>query len=472
LLQSANAYAERFRCIGPACEDTCCQGWKIPVNAADIERYEGLPASPLKVQIIAAIAPAPPPVQASDQDAPSTTTPSAAQPVLRLKDDGHCTLLNSEKLCSIHAQLGEQFLPSVCASYPRVQRQLGPVTETALALSCPEAARLVLLGPSLLNSAHPPTSANSDLHADAPAYFAEIRATTLALITARNLPLWQRLFLLCLLCHRLDSIESGHLRADIPEYLATFRAGAASGALVPQMESMPFDPQAQLDVMLRLAGLMLHRSRVTPRFADCIAAFTSGIGNGPSATLTSLTAAYTTAYRQWFLPFERRYPHVLENYLINLVVLQRFPFGRPSDAPSPVPAKGREFTRLAAQLSLTRGLLIGVAGHYREGFSPDHVIHTVQAVSRHFDHHPEFLSSAQALLAESRLDGISGVSILLRNTPPVQAQPASLPIGSVVERQQARQQAGNLSPALQSAMTAGSIERFDGSNPQTGSGSI
>ena len=64
-----------------------------------------------------------------------------------------------------------------------------------------------------------------------------------------------------------------------------------------------------------------------------------------------------------------------------------------------------------------RGILIGVAGHYRDQFSTEHVVHTVQAASRHFEHHPEFLSSAQALVAESRLDGIAGLSILLRNRP-------------------------------------------------------
>jgi len=357
-----------------------------------------------------------------------------------MRDDGHCTLLTAESLCSIHAQLGEEFLPAVCASYPRVQRQHGSLTETALALSCPEAARVVLLGPSLINFAPAPAEAVIEPPSDGPAYFAEIRATALALIGARNLTLWQRLFMLGLLCHRLDSIEAGQLRADIPEYLATFRAGAATGALVAQMESMPFDPQAQLDVILRLAGLMLHRSRVSPRFADCIAAFTAGIGNGPTANLGRLTGAYTAAYRQWFAPFERSHPDVLENYLINLVVLQRFPFGRAADSSNSAPAisgprKGREFTRLIAQFALTRGLLIGVAGHHRERFSLDHVVHTVQTVSRHFDHHPDFLASAQGLLAESRLDGIAGLSILLRNVAPGQKQQTSVPIGVAVAGQ-------------------------------------
>lgn len=456
-------YAGRFRCIGPDCEDTCCQGWKIPVDEAALGRYRELPGSALKLQILASILPAPPSAPGFGAEHAATCTADAngagTLPLLRMGEDGRCVLLTPERLCSVHVRLGEAFLPSVCASYPRVERNLIGTPETALALSCPEAARLVLLGPSLLGSgpSGPRPGGSSPvvrgLHEWKPgaesfgpghdaaspkttpgasAYDAEIRSTVLALIGARHLELWQRLCLVCVLCQRLDAIAAGRLDESISSCLELFAPSQATGALIPSMELLPFDPQTQLDAVLRLAGLMLHRSRVSPRFSEAIAAFTSGIGNGPAATLATLTAAYNAAYRQWYEPFERQHPQVLENYLVNLIVLHRFPIGRgvhgaPAEPPpvassgagsSTAPgSKGREVARLMAQFALTRGILIGVAGHHRERFSPEHVVHTVQAISRHFDHHPEFLSSAHALIAESRLDGIAGHSILLRNTP-------------------------------------------------------
>ncbi|RMH19968.1 MAG: hypothetical protein D6701_04305, partial [Gemmatimonadetes bacterium] len=30
-------YLTRFSCIGGACEDNCCSGWKIPLTRADVE---------------------------------------------------------------------------------------------------------------------------------------------------------------------------------------------------------------------------------------------------------------------------------------------------------------------------------------------------------------------------------------------------------------------------------------------------
>ncbi len=50
-----SAYTRAFRCIGPACEDTCCQGWNVPIDQAAYEKYQNLPASPLRTLITGSI---------------------------------------------------------------------------------------------------------------------------------------------------------------------------------------------------------------------------------------------------------------------------------------------------------------------------------------------------------------------------------------------------------------------------------
>lgn len=111
--------------------------------------------------------------------------------------------------------------------------------------------------------------------------------------------------------------------------------------------------------------------------------------------------------------FARR-PYILENYLVNNILRCGFPFG---SAPAGTPVSmSREFALLTAQFALVKGLLIGVTGFHREAFNAAHVVHTVQAASKHFEHHPEFLHLAYQLLVESRMDGVRGLAILLRNT--------------------------------------------------------
>jgi lysine-N-methylase len=423
-------YAESFRCIGPACEDTCCQGWTVLIDRDTYEKYQTIPAGPLRSRIDDAI-----------ESAPEQKDGSPRGCVARIKTAPGCAcpMLTTEKLCSIQLELGEAYLSHTCATYPRIVRPVGGIDEKALALSCPEAARLVLLNPRLMEmdrfEPHRPSFAEraaSPMAADDPGEdaaclpegFWPIRRAVLALVKNRAYPLWQRLFLLGVFCRRLDSIAAGELRRSIPEFLLDFEASVVSATLQTALDALPVDRAAQLDVVLRLAGMLLHRSNVRPRFAECINAFTRGIGNGPGATLESLTSHFALAHDRFFAPFFARQPYILENYLVNAIFRGQFPFGREGIKPGAAPSHTREFVQLAGQFALIKGLLIGVAGFHGEAFGAEHVVHTVQAASKHFEHHPEFLNQTYALLVESRMDEMRGLAILLRNdaTRPMETQ--------------------------------------------------
>jgi lysine-N-methylase len=400
-------YAQSFRCIGAACEDTCCQGWSVPVDQATYEKYRQLSPSALAALI---------------NENLRLTPEGASFAILQTNAANECSLLAPNRLCRIQAALGEGMLSRTCTAYPRVLTTVDGVDETALALSCPEAARLVLLDPELLahsqqTSTGQPT--HSDAQPDLQRWLLPIRAQAVALIRNRAYPLWQRLFLLSLLCQRLDSIAAGQSPRTIPGFLGDFEAAIATGALLPAMETLPVDRAAQLDVVLRLAGMLLHRSNIRPRFVECIHEFTAGIGNGPDASLESLTTHYSEAHDRYYAPFFDRHPHILENYLANAIFRYRFPLGAEG---GPHTTMVRECALLTAQFALMKGLLIGVAGFHREGFAARQVIHTVQAASKHFEHHPEFLKRSHELLMESRMDGARGMAILLRNTEPSAAR--------------------------------------------------
>jgi lysine-N-methylase len=406
-------YAEGFRCIGPACEDSCCEQWTVHIDQTTFEKYRALPAGPLRTIIDENVLRTP-----EEPTAPGG--PAAAFAQIRMTADAKCPMLSADGLCRIQIEHGDAYLSHMCATYPRAVYTIKEVTEKALSLSCPEAARLVLLSPQLPTNAGPDALAPTRNHAVSGSdlwlpHFWPIRDFALALVRNRALPLWQRLFLLGLFSRRLDAIAPGDFSEEVPKLLAGFTAAAATGSLVPAMETLPVDPAQQLDVVLRLAGMLLHRSHIRPRFTECIQAFTQGIGNGPGATLESLTAHYAWAHDRFYAPFFRKHPHVLENYLVNTIFRCRFPFGSDWARNGAAPSMSREFAVLTAQFTLMKGLLIGVAGFHRDLFSADHVVHTVQAASKHFEHHSDFLKDAHALLVESQMDGARGLGILLRN---------------------------------------------------------
>jgi lysine-N-methylase len=406
-------YSASFRCIGPACEDSCCQGWAVPIDQPAFEKYQNLPASPLRTLL----------------DSSIERTPNSANPAhfgrMVMPPSLTCPILTEDRLCRIHAELGEEFLCRTCATYPRVVSSIDNMEEKALSLSCPEAARLVLLDPDLMaaktNGSYQMTWDESPQSARALVpFFWPIREFVLALVRNRAYPLWQRLFLLGTFCRRLDAAARAEIEPGVLQVLKGFAAAVAQGSLRNAMETIPADLALQLDMVLQLAGLCRDRSLIGARFLECLDAFRRGIGFYPGATMQATTmptliAGYAAACAQYFAPFFAAQPHILENYLINTVFRSQFPFGSKDGKLVAEPQMAREFALLATQFALIKGLLIGVAGFHKDGFSNEHVIHTVQSASKHFEHHPKFLDQMQALLVSTGRDNAHGLTMLLRN---------------------------------------------------------
>jgi lysine-N-methylase len=360
--------------------------------------------------------------ESATPDAPPADARKIAFAKIKMDASNQCPMLSEDRLCRIQSEHGHGMLSHTCATYPRVVHTFAGAEEKALTLSCPEAARVVLLSRNPLAFIHPPEIESCSGADPLPPHFWAIRDSVLKLVRNRAYPIWQRVFLLGLFSRRLDSIASGELKRSVPDFLSSFSSTVATGSLRPALETLPVDRPSQLDVVLRLAGLLLHRSNIRPRFVECVQAFTAGIGNGPGATIESLTEQYSLAHDRYYEPFLRRHPPIMENYLVNTIVRCQFPFGKDGMKAGAQPSMAREFTLLTVQFALTKGLLIGVAGFHREAFSPAHVVHTVQSAAKHFEHHPEFLNLAHALLVESEMNSDRGISILLRN-----ARPAALP---------------------------------------------
>ena len=130
-------YYEKFSCIGPQCEDTCCSGWVVPIDEETYHAYERNRHPMLQPLFELALIP-------NTSVAPLNP---AHYGVLKMKADQSCYFQQEDKLCRIHALLGESALSDTCRIYPRYFNQFGAQREHSLGISCPEAARLILLNP-------------------------------------------------------------------------------------------------------------------------------------------------------------------------------------------------------------------------------------------------------------------------------------------------------------------------------------
>jgi len=409
-------YAAAFRCIGPACEDTCCAGWRVDIDRATYDKYQSVPPGPLRILIDEHVERAP---------ARGGETPPSLFATVRLPASLHCPFHNPDRLCQIQVEHGPDYLSEVCRTYPRNLLTIDRLEDRTLSLSCPEAARLVLLHPNLMarNSEPARTCAWDDRMGDGQttdlqplrSYFWPLREFIVALVLNRAYPLWQRLFLLGAFCRRLQARESGELKRAFPALLKDFSAAVASGGLSAGIESIPADLPLQLSLLAELVKLGAAGNRVNPRLLECLSTFAEGVHLCQTQPGVEQIALYQAAYSRFYQPFFQRHPAILENLLLNRLFLSLFPLGRSMLDPGLEPEPEKEFLKLAIEFALVKGVLIGVAARHREEFSIPHVVHTVQVLSKYFEHNQDFLARAPQLLAGRKLDNAHGVTMLLKN---------------------------------------------------------
>ncbi|MBI3561047.1 MAG: flagellin lysine-N-methylase [Gammaproteobacteria bacterium] len=128
-------YLRDFYCLGPDCQDTCCQRWDVHYDKAhyDILMAQIQDRPVLRQKIIPQLKLTPP-----------TANKTANFALISFGETGYCPFLDAEKWCLIHRELGIAALNNSCSFFPRVFSQHQQVVEMTGALSCPEVVRRCL----------------------------------------------------------------------------------------------------------------------------------------------------------------------------------------------------------------------------------------------------------------------------------------------------------------------------------------
>jgi lysine-N-methylase len=113
-------YGEGFRCIGAACEDTCCHGWGIPVDRTTYEKYQAFPEGDLRSLVTQHVA-------LNTVDASDTLYAR-----INLTPSRDCPFLATNRLCKVQKEYGSGFLSATCSIYPRVLNRVDGELEVSL----------------------------------------------------------------------------------------------------------------------------------------------------------------------------------------------------------------------------------------------------------------------------------------------------------------------------------------------------
>lgn len=402
-------FAGRFRCVGSECEDTCCGDWDIPLDKITYLKYRQFPSEELGTLVSHFVI--------TRKGEPHDNWYGS----IRRKQDGTCPFFGADRLCAIQKQYGPELLSSTCSIYPRSLAVVDGALEGSLSLSCPEAARQVLL------EEHS-TKQMGDLFSDQfrtdnvfgvrenkglGAIYLQVRGLIVDLIRDRRRSVWQRLLLIVDLCVRLDSVADQDLIAA-SDLLALFRNSLErrSGS---EFDQTPPEIACRLELAISLSTRRCQDPDCSPRFKDVFWDFIEAIGSTTSSGADEDVHRFRNADQNHLEPLLSEAPFIPENYLLNHIYQHLFPFGRVGSNRFIAHTMSEEAVLLVVRYSWMTTLLAGVAGRHGSSFGKAHLVSTVQSFTRAVEHAPYILEDALAFVRSRGLDTMSGLTKLLRS---------------------------------------------------------
>ena len=190
-------YYRKFQCTADQCPDTCCAGWQIVIDEKTLEKYhtyEGAFGNRLANSI------------------------DWREGVFKQYEDKRCAFLDENNLCDIYTEAGPEMFCRTCKSYPRHFEEFENVREISLAMSCPEAAKLILASKEPVSFVTVEKKYKEDIYDDFDfllySKLADAREIIFEILQDRSKPVRERMAMALAFTHDLQArVYRGHTMA-------------------------------------------------------------------------------------------------------------------------------------------------------------------------------------------------------------------------------------------------------------------
>ncbi|MBR1858775.1 MAG: flagellin lysine-N-methylase [Selenomonadaceae bacterium] len=262
-------YMNDFKCDGTACGSRCCKGWRVMVDGKTYNKYSHINNNADREDILSKLL-------KSDDD----------RFFVKMNDDLSCPFLDADYLCKIQKRHGEDYLTDICHSYPRVTYKIGDIFEQSLTLTCPVAARLILLSTEPIEFEEVEvddirgTFNWTDKINQSVKSSIELQMSAIAILQNKNLALDERLIKLCSLLR--DETEANDLNLN-------------------------FDSVEHAKMMTEIFSKMYN-------------------ANMNEHKKSELQTIYMSYHKTILARLMEYYTHIFENYLVNEFFMRCYPF--------------------------------------------------------------------------------------------------------------------------------------------------
>lgn len=402
-------YFDEFACIGSDCEDTCCIGVEVEIDRDTYVRLKNIDDEKLKKIIKCHV-----------YENEQYTYENLDFAKVKLTKDRYCPFLNGKKLCMLQTTLGEEYLSNTCYSFPRYINLIDGVYESTMALSCPEAARTVLLkkdGIIFDVTSNEPRrgkivsviDTDDDVNKDAVmSKLTELRDFAIWVMQRREFNIWERLLMLGYFHEDLEiCIKKGNIH-KIGKLIDSYRLKIKRRELTNLIEKTINIPSMQITLLMEYIERLIAATEIeNERFAKATREVEKALAFNMDIEMRKRQEIFMTSVGKHYEPLMDEHEYILENYFVNHMFKNLYPFSEPG---TPFDS----YMMVVIRYALIKVYLVGI-GASRGKLTCNMVIDFIQMFVKTAEQHKTYLMDLADFMRDSGFDNMEYMNILLKS---------------------------------------------------------
>ena len=390
-------YFDKFECIGSKCGENCCKDWVVYIDLDTYKNYLNLKESDFKRKLLENII-----VTRDDKGNIEN---------IKVKSiNNKCYFLDSDGLCDIYKNLGKENMCYTCRVYPRSYSVVNGNIEGCLSPSCIEASKLILKDKNPMKFIaslkddyikyvrYDIESKNSNNPLEK--YFNKLSLFSIKLMQNRNLSIEDRFITLGLF---FDNLEKDITKDSIDKNIFDFEENINMYKNISKDINDGSYYQAYYLSSL-LVDLINNKFLENQSYIN----FMTDIYNHFDFSHTSLDELDDkfNKSKSYYKSFIENKEHILENYVVNTMFLEKFPYSKNSPLSICI-----EFM---LDFIVVKFITVCACGVYRENMNEDIFIKLIQSYYMAIKHEPNLSDRINNYLRENNIDNLASMFFMIK----------------------------------------------------------
>lgn len=403
-------FFKNFKCNGTICEDSCCiEKWNILLEKKNYKMLKNIKQPEFKKTVDKYV-----------KRNRNSNEESSYGKIVHNNVTETCPFLNSNKLCDLQINFGEDYLCNVCKLYPRIPKSINGELERTLTVSCPIAAKMILMrenGFAFENVEEEMENIievtdefnfNNILYKNKPEkYFWDIRILSIQIIKSRDYEIWERLLILGLFLQEIIKCEKENTIDNIPKVIKEFTNKIVSGIFKGAFDNIKTSPEFKIRLLKEIMDEKYYTNINSVRHIECCNEMIIGLKMVISP-LEEVKKTYINSYEVNYKNYMQKKEYILENYIVNSIFSNCFPFGNKM-------SMWDNYILIATKFSIINMIMIGSMEYHKEKYTDEHTIKIIQSFSKVYDHNEKFQSYMIDLINKNSYNTMAHIAMLIKS---------------------------------------------------------